>query len=798
MCFPGLKAWAQNKGKLQLNLGDRISIYSEKAYRKDEGTYFEAVGNVVIKSGADTVYGQKASFNFKTGLAEVEGNVRYIGEGITLYGSSIAFNSSNGMLELEHARIITQDFNIIANKLKKVGPDQYEAFQAEFTTCHDCVESWTIYGDRIELELAQYIKIHNAMLKIKGINILYFPFIALPVKNKRESGLLFPSFYTQNNEGLSYKQPVYWAINDSKDMTFTPGFLGKRGYAFDLEYRQMFSPMSWVDYTHFFVNDNIYRPGKDDLDVGSGSYFRNFVDIESHYQWSHDLNQHFRFTQTKDLDFMLDFPSLTDDRVNNSDVGFEGHLDRRFDHFSLGFEAGHRTNVLVADSETRDKTYVQILPRVHFSTIPYVFFQNDRDYLQNLVTGIDSDFTVFKQNETLEDNYIRNANRLDVRPYLTWQWLNYGPLQISSAYRHEYQDYQFHSDDQEGFQKSAGVFTTEFAFSMERIFGIAYEKEIPLNRLTQKSAETLASNLEQNEVFADKNFIGQLPSLQSFLKDDTVKVRRNSYRHSQEFKIIHYMLANSRTKGNEVFEGQISDRKGWFDYRDAILADLSTVGTNATRQVIPKKNTLELQWNNDLIKKSPRTYNYFQDNEYLRDHFSYNKIGFFNLSQGVVLTDQESEDFSERLTRLFLDTGYTIDRWKFGMKEYFFHQTADHIFTLNTEHGIGKASLLAAYNYNSIETADLKTIKAGAQYRPMDTFGMSVLREYDLNADKNLRTIVQFDIMPNNNCWIFNLNYRESLVQRRQSRISFNIVFNFGDEKFSEYRNNFFNFDRLQ
>ena len=176
---------ATTKKNLQLQLGESVSIYSEKAYRKNKGLSFEAVGNVVIISGKDTLYGEKASLDVKSGQVRVEGNVRFISQDITIYGSLIEFNSQSGQLQMENARIITSEFNITATEVKKLANNNYYAKQAEFTTCKDCTESWTIYGSEIYIELDQYVKIKHALTRIKGVSVLYFPYIAVPIKNKR-------------------------------------------------------------------------------------------------------------------------------------------------------------------------------------------------------------------------------------------------------------------------------------------------------------------------------------------------------------------------------------------------------------------------------------------------------------------------------------------------------------------------------------------------------------------------------------------------------------------------------------
>ena len=67
------------------------------------------------------------------------------------------------------------------------------------------------------------------------------------------------------------------------------------------------------------------------------------------------------------------------------------------------------------------------------------------------------------------------------------------------------------------------------------------------------------------------------------------------------------------------------------------------------------------------------------------------------------------------------------------------------------------------------------------------------MKDMDLEANKNIRTIYSLDIMPHNNCWILNLNYRESLTAQQYS---FNVLFNFGDDNFAQYRNNYFGVKR--
>jgi len=203
----------------QLTLGDKLSVYSDKAYRKNAGKYFEAVGNVVIISQSDTIYGELASLDQETMKVKIEGNVRIITKDMTLYGSHVEYNIATGYANIKNARILAMDFNLVANELIRMNENEYLAKEAEFTTCKDCTESWSVFGKEIYMKVNNYVTIRHGLAKIKGVDILYIPFIVLPIQTKRKTGLLFPKISTRLGEGLAFEQPVFWAIDDSKDAT---------------------------------------------------------------------------------------------------------------------------------------------------------------------------------------------------------------------------------------------------------------------------------------------------------------------------------------------------------------------------------------------------------------------------------------------------------------------------------------------------------------------------------------------------------------------------------------------------
>lgn len=778
----------------QLTLGDKISVYSDKAYRKNNGRYFEAVGNVVIISNKDTVYGELASLDQTTMLVKIEGNVRFITKDMTLYGSHLDYNITTGAAQIRNARIVTTQFNLVASDLLRISENEYIAKEAEFTTCKDCKESWAIYGNNIRLVVGEYVQIKHGLFKVKGVDVLYLPYLVLPILSKRETGFLVPEVSQRTGEGLSYRQPFFWAINDHKDATFIPTFWAKRGYGGDLQYRQRFSEMTWFEFNSRLVNDTIYEPGKTGTELSGDEFFRYFTDIESHQFWSPNTNSHVRYTGLRDLDFVRDNPQYTDPRTLGSDFGLQAFGNWRQDRFTLNAEADYLRNQLSSEPTEFDRSYIQTMPRMTVSTVPHSILQSRIPMFQHVAVGLEGSFTRFRQVKPDESVFLRNADRVSAQPYLLWHLLTWGPVSLKSRFVFDQQTYQFTENNEPGAGKNAGLIKTEVSFTMDKIFGLAYEERIPLKNISEQDLKRLRESKEQGlaplrKEEKTKKLVGELPEFESELSKENIVQVRNSYRHSQEFKFIHHYISSENEYGNARFIDQIrTDQAGQFDYEDSVRSEEYLFGANTTRTIVPPENTVELQWNNTLVKKAPKHFSFLIDDKYLRDNFTYQKLGWFNVSQGYLLNDQ-NDDYRQRFTRLMIETGYVGTKWIFNLQEFYFHYEKENIFNMNFTRRFEYLNVFANYSYNSFSSSNLNSLSFGGQIRPIDTLGLAMVKDMDLEADKDIRTVYSMDIMPHNNCWIFNLNYRRSIVDER---FSFNILFNFGDESFERYRNDYF------
>ncbi len=758
---------------------------------------------MVIVSQSDTVYGERATFNRTEMKVQLEGNVRVVAQAMTLYGSHLDYNLATGEAHVYNARLIQAKFNLVARKIHRVSPALIQTYEAEFSTCRDCPESWSIYGKQISIYTNDRAVIRDGLARIKGVSLLYIPYISIPL-TKRKTGFLFPIPSSRLGEGVSYQQPFFWAMNDSKDMTIAPTLWASRGWGGDGEFRQRFAPDRWVEVHTRMVSDKIYEPTENNTEVSGQTYNRAFGSFENHWYWSPNWVQHLHMNDMRDLDMIRDYPDYAEAQIMSSDLGFRGHLDGRGERWALSVQSQYLRNQLFNDPEKFDRRYVQTLPRVAFHLSPQTLFQTPYQGLRHLQLGVDSSFSRFRQVEKNDQTAIRNADRFSAMPYLNWHMLNWGPFKLKSSVVYDYQSYQFPNQIEDTAFKYATLMKTELSFSMDKQFGIAFSESIPRLQLSEEQRQELEvenkDNNQNPQASAPKkprDLIGDIPEVNSQLLGNDYLVARNAYRHAQEFKLIHHSLSGQGKGGNPTFLTQITDPtgRGVFDAEDAIRSQSAELAGTLNRSLIPPQNSLEFQWNNLLIKKTPKQVDWLRDQRYLKDNFSYQKLAYFDVSQGLRMEENEEfETLTDRLTRLSVQAGLSGQTWSLNLSEFFYHQESAHSFQLSGHKRFSSLNLLAAYNLDDVAATTRNILKAGVQVRPWDHLGLNYVRQINLDDAHDERNIYALDIMPASYCWNFVLQYEDT---QNASRFMMNVMFNYGSENFEAYRRDWFSFQRF-
>ena len=132
-------------------------------------------------------------------------------------------------------------FKLSGKLITRRQENNYEASEAVWTSCRcedDETPAWGFRADRIQAQEEGYVDLSHPVLFIKGVPVLYIPYLKVPFKSRRQSGFLMPGFQTGNRaNGFVYSQPVYMAFDDSFDATLTTDVYQKRGTRLGLEMR---------------------------------------------------------------------------------------------------------------------------------------------------------------------------------------------------------------------------------------------------------------------------------------------------------------------------------------------------------------------------------------------------------------------------------------------------------------------------------------------------------------------------------------------------------------------------------
>ncbi|MBP9673985.1 MAG: LPS-assembly protein LptD [Bacteriovoracaceae bacterium] len=756
----------------QFNIGDQVTVFADHSYHIQSQNYLKAQGNVIITHKTDTLYGEMASFDKNKGDIQVEGNVRYVSPEMTLYGGRLNYNLVTQAMSIHDARITSPLYTVVGKKIERESPNVYLAEEAEYSTCKNCPSSWSVYGKKVRITAGEYIHVNHALIKVNGVVILYLPYIVIPIKKERQTGLLFPEFSMNFSEGFFFEQPWFWAISPHADMTLSPAVWGDRGLGFEAQYRQVLGESKWFQLDSMVSHDRLYLPTKTDLNPSGTHYARNFTRYEHHYEWGQHLTHHFRFHGTRDLDFFRDFRRYTQNEVTGSEVSSEGFVDLRTSLFNFSFESQYAQNALVSNPTLFDDSYVQILPRIKTSLKPITLWRSSIPFLQKTMIGLDTEYTHFKQNHFLETTDFRNAHRLMVNPYVDWHFLQ-GPLKLKTKWTYDSQYYDFVKEGAENAKKNASLFLTEFSFELDKIYGLAYVEKIAVQ-------DTQVSKTEQN-MRETNTMIAKAPLFGEEIERDFKEKIHESYRHSQEIKLRHHYTASQSYHGNNQFRTQISRSQGLFDYWDSIRVEQNTFGTNESLKEISPGNTMELQWNNTLIRKTPRNFNPFQDGRYLNNNFDYNKIAYFNVSQGVELSTDRAT-FADDLTRLLITTGFNVASWSFTASETYFHQTGKNITDFSIDKRLSALSLGATLFLNSLTVPRTQNLLFRSFFSPFETLGFSFNSYYDLAIEKFISNDYGLIYTPSSDCWKLSLNYIKTVVD---NRFLFNFMLNFSGEGFT-------------
>ncbi len=419
---------------------DRAEIYWEK-------DLIIAKGRLTIQTPTAYIEGDRAELNTKTNKGKIiNGYVR------------------SGQVVLE------------GKVIEKLNDKEFIADDAYYTACTTCPPSWSFTGSKIKAEIGGYAYIDNSILRIVDVPVFWLPYIVVPLKSKRQTGLLVPAWNYSEEDGASFTIPFFWAINRSQDATLSARYYTRRGEFFKSEYRYVLSQESEGAFNFGLLRDRVFKEEPRLQGKVDGDYYRWFGSYKHYFKLPNGYVSRAKINTSSDIMYANDFP---EDFPLEGEPALENRtsLAKNFEKVHLSADITYNINQLKENPLANNEDAVHRFPELKFQiretpVFSDLYFSMDLQYvhfardgyayddvtLPNDVVGDDCQDVDIKCHVADEDrdgvfnankDLIRTGERMDVRPSLTYPILVGKYLNLTPKVSYRYTKYAFTVDPQD-------------------------------------------------------------------------------------------------------------------------------------------------------------------------------------------------------------------------------------------------------------------------------------------------------------------------------------------------------------
>ncbi len=373
-------------------------------------------GDVQISQGFRQVRSDTAVFDQDERTATLKGNVQLREPGLLLLGKEAHFNLDSGELNVEDATWVFHEAAIRGTASNVARKEDGIIFidNATYTTCEPGNNNWFLASGHIAINPQTGIATaRHVRIKVKDVPILYLPWIRYPIDGRRASGLLFPEFSFNDDNGFDFAQPIYLNLAPNYDATITPRFLQERGEMVELELRHL-SHLTETLLGGAWLGDD--KGGDVEVDPSTQKppfqgEDRWLANIDHQGGFGKRWNTRIDYTKVSDEDYFQDIGNSTLEANSQTHLKQFAGLSYRTDHWRF---AANGTEYQTLINNT-NKQYQQ-LPRVDANGTYHI-----RAGSQDIVFKLKNQYTVFDHDD---DNAITgNRFKSEYAVSLNKQWM---------------------------------------------------------------------------------------------------------------------------------------------------------------------------------------------------------------------------------------------------------------------------------------------------------------------------------------------------------------------------------------
>ena len=228
---------------------DEVLFEADTVSRDYEDGPIVAEGDVRAYFGERYLRADKLIYNPATDIVIAEGNVSITDANLeTVFAGRVELSGDlrDGIAE-NFSALLEDNARLAADSAIREQGARTRLSRAVYTSCNVCdskgeakTPTWRIKALRVTRDQERkVVRFHHAFMEIKGVPILYAPYLQTPDPSvERQSGFLPPNIGASSRLGFNIEMPYYLAISNHQDATFFPKYTAKDGVLWQAEWRR--------------------------------------------------------------------------------------------------------------------------------------------------------------------------------------------------------------------------------------------------------------------------------------------------------------------------------------------------------------------------------------------------------------------------------------------------------------------------------------------------------------------------------------------------------------------------------
>jgi len=207
-----------------------------------DGGIYNVTGNVTLRRGDQFLGTDSIEFSQETGTYVATGNVRYQDSGMRVVADRLEGDQNTDSHRIDNVsyQLTERRGNGGAERIE-MQDSRGRMFESTYSTCPPSQRWWELRAQRIDVDTEEGTGVaRNATLRIGKVPVLYVPWLAFPIDDRRRTGLLYPNIGVSSRNGFDYTQPVYFNLAPNYDLTLEPRWMSKRGLQLGTEFRYLY------------------------------------------------------------------------------------------------------------------------------------------------------------------------------------------------------------------------------------------------------------------------------------------------------------------------------------------------------------------------------------------------------------------------------------------------------------------------------------------------------------------------------------------------------------------------------